>query len=421
MHQKPDKHSQFIAGTTPQLFGLKILKIMSFFDFARAKASLANRQTSRRLEVPLGLACLMQLTQRVQGENQVDYRYEYYDETGARMKIETHSVYFEQKLIDSVIAKGELTYDGISGATPNGKLNNGNPSLTQLWDLRRAASLELDCKLGNQTLAPSFSWSDEHDYLSYGVSLNDAIEFNDKNTILQLGLSHNFDDVRHADRVTWTSKDSTEGIIGVSQLLSPKDIFDIAFTFGNDSGYLSDPYRSTGYEVALSPTFSFSTGLPERRPSHRNKEILFTSLTHHFNSLNASLEGSYRFYHDSYDVFAHTVGLTWHQWLGKHVMVEPLFRFSEQSSASFYSSANSITFPQYLQYNNQGNPDFNSSDYRLSHFYSLDCGLQATVVVNDHLRVVAGYHRYEMTGLDNTAAGMYPKANIYSVGFSILW
>ena len=395
---------------------------MTRFSFGPARRFLAARRPlpSWSRWAPLGLG--VSLARLLRAEDHVDYRFGYYDEDGKRMKIETHSVYFEQKLIDAVVAKGELVYDGISGATPNGTLDSsGNPKTSPMWDLRREANLELDCKADNHTLTPGFAWSKEHDYLSYGISLNDAIEFNDKNTILQLGVSHNFDSVRHSDHVTWTGKNSTEGVVGVSQLLSPKDIFNVAFTYGNDSGYLDDAYRVTGYSVALTPTFSFNAGLPERRPSHRNKEILFTSLTHHFDSLNASLEGSYRFYHDSYDVFANTVGLTWHQWLGKHLMVEPLFRFTEQSAASFYSNINSISYPEYLQYYNQENPSYNSSDYRLSNFYSMDYGLQFTVIISDHFRAIAGYHRYEMNGLDNTSADMYPKANVYSVGLSILW
>ena len=374
----------------------------------------------------LPLSLTFTLPQLVRAENHVDYRYGYYDETGDRMKIETHSVYFEQKLIDSVIAKGELTYDGVSGATPNGKLVSNNQAAVQTIesDLRRAANLDLDCKLANHTLTPGFAWSKEHDYLSYGISLNDAIEFNDKNTILQLGLSHNFDSVRHSDKRIWTGKDSTEGILGISQLLSPKDILDVAFTFGNDSGYLSDPYRFTDYRVFITPpTIFFDTGLPqhERRPSHRNKEILFTSLTHHFDRLDASLEGSYRFYHDSYGISAHTLGLTWHQKLGQHFIIEPLFRFYEQSAASFYQTYIPISFPQYLSYYASGYPAYNSSDYRLSNFYSTDCGLQVTYVINDHIHLVAGYHRYEMNGLDQTPANAYPQANVYNVGFSILW
>src|ERR1019366_516032 len=116
---------------------------------------------------------------------------------------------------------------------PNGKI-----ALTHLEDNRRSISLQLDGKLGSQTLTPGFAYSDESDYHSYGLSLNDAIEFNEKNTTLQYGVSQNFDSVRNTDHNTgnyvWSDKYSTEGIVGVSQLLSPKTIFTADFTFGSD-------------------------------------------------------------------------------------------------------------------------------------------------------------------------------------------
>jgi hypothetical protein len=363
--------------------------------------------------LPLGLT--LALPRLLRAEDQVDYRFEYYAEDNNRMTIQTHSVYFEQKLADTVAIKGEVVYDTISGATPLGTHDTkGNLVLAQVEDHRYAGNLTLDTQLGNQTLSPGFAYSTERDYVSYGLSLNDAIAFNDKNTILQLGASHNFDNVRHADRTTWSDKEGTEGLIGISQLLSPRTILTAAFTYGNDSGYLSDPYRLAEYHPTFFPT-GFNIGVPEQRPSHRNKEILHTSLTQYFDTVNASLEGSYRFYNDTYGVLAHTVGLTWHQRLGKYVIVEPLFRFYEQSAASFYSTTfNGPTM--------SGPVGFHSSDYRLSNFYSLDYGLQITGVINDHFHVVAGYHRYEMYGLDGkTSAAMYPKANVYTVGVSILW
>lgn len=352
----------------------------------------------------------------LRAENQVDYRYEYYGEENNRITVETHSVYFEQKLIDSVTAKGELTYDGISGATPSGAYGpGGQVLLMHMEDIRRAVSTEFDCSLGNHTLTPGFAYSGESDYRSYGLSLNDAMEFNEKNTTLQLGVSHNFDSVRNTDPVTtkidWSNKQSTEGMVGITQLLTPQTFFNAAFTYGNDSGYLNDPYRII--------TFSLS-GFPyqENRPAHRNKQILFTSLTHHFDDINASIEGSYRFYHDSYGIIANTAGLTWHQWFGSHLIAEPMFRFYEQSSADFYRLSVNNAYPGAPF---GSNPTFYSSDYRLSELYTLDYGIQLTGVINDHFRVIAGYHRYEMHGLDNTPSAAYPKANIVTAGISILW
>jgi hypothetical protein len=376
-----------------------------------------------RLFLPLSLA--FGGWQMAHAEDQLDYRYEYYNEDNNRMKIETHSVHFEQKIIDAIIAQGDLTYDGISGSSPVGTVSSGKADLSPIKDIRRAESIDLVTQFGRNTFTPGFSHSLESDYESYALSLNDAIDFNDKNTTLQLGFSHNFDSALGDDNVSprvWYGKQSTEGIIGISQLLSPKTIFTAAFTFGNDSGYLSDPYRRAVIEdQSYTPAFIFS--VPDKRPSHRNKEVAYTSLTYFVEPLNASVEGSYRFFHDSYGIFSHTVDLSWHQWLGTHLMLEPSFRFSEQSAADFYTTGFPAPFVlSLITFNPVPPPGIYSSDYRLSELYTLDYGLQATVLVNSHLRFIAGYHRYEMHGLDNvTVASMYPKANIFSIGLSILW
>jgi hypothetical protein len=371
---------------------------------ASAHQTFSNLRDWRRF-LPLGLA--FGLPQLLRAENHVDYRYEYYGEENDRMKIETHSVYFEQKLSDAVVAKGELIYDGISGATPRGTHVSGVAKTDQVEDTRYAGNVALDWRFRSHLLSPGIAYSEESDYRSIGISLSDAVEFNDKNTILQYGASHNFDDVRHGDRVTWSGKDSTDIIVGLSQLLSPKTVVSGAFTFGYDDGYLNDPYRLAEYAPVFPP---FPIGTPEQRPGYRSKEVLHLSATHYFEKVDGSLEATYRFHHDSYEVFSHTLGLNWYQHLGKHLILEPMFRFYTQTAASFYSTQFTDPLPSYL-----------SSDYRLSEFYSLDYGIQATVLINDHLRVVAGYHRYEMRGLDNTTADMYPKANIFTVGLSLRW
>lgn len=357
-----------------------------------------------RCLLPLGLVSLPQL---LRGEDQVDYRYENYQEDDHRMAIETHSVYFEQKLIDAIIAKGELVYDGISGSSPKGTVVNGKAALTEVKDVRHAINLSLDCQALGQTLSPGLAYSKESDYQSYGMSLNDAIPFNEKNTILQFGASQNIDSVRHADRINWSDKNDSEVIVGVSQLLTPKTVLEAAFTMGFETGYLNDPYRLAAYQPSYLP---FSIGIGEVRPDYRTKEVFYTSLTQYFETINGSLEGSYRFHHDSYDIFSQTFELDWHQWVGKHLILEPFVRFYYQTAASFYSPLFADPLPQYY-----------SSDYRLSEFYSTDIGIEATVVINDYCRVVAGYHRYEMHGLDNTISDMYPKANVITAGLSILW
>lgn len=384
-----------------------------------------NKSYRRCLQIQLWLAFLVQLFwgMRAQSESQVDGGYQYYKEDNNRMTVNTYTAYFDQKITDAITTKGEFTYDGVSGSTPTGTLsggNTGNVNLTHLEDIRRAENIELDWQLANHTVTPGFAHSLESDYESYSGSLADAIALNEKNTTFQYGISQNFDRAREANRTTWNPKYATEAMVGISQLLSPKTIFNTAFTFGNDSGYLSDPYRYAGFApngLFLPDGSQLYIGVPERRPSHRNKEVLFTSVTQHFDDLDASLEGSYRFYHDSYGIYANTLELTWHQWNGKHIVIEPYIRGYEQSAASFYA----ITFSGAYA---GGNPSgIHSSDYRLSELYTIDYGLQITAIaISDHLHVVVGYHRYAMYGLDGqTNSGMYPRANVYTAGLSILW
>jgi len=352
--------------------------------------------------LPLGMA--MGVPQLLRGENHVDYRYEYYREDNNRMRIETHSVYFEQKLIDAVTAKGELIYDGISGATPRG--TPSGTDVQQVNDIRRAWNISLDCGLWNQVITPGFAYSKEDDYESRGFSLSDAISFNEKNTTVQFGVSRNADLVRDDSLVNWRDKTTTEGFVGLTQLLTPKTILSANFTYGTEYGYLTDPYRVARFDL-----FGFTFN--EQRPGHKTKEVALVSITQYFEKVNASLEASYRYHHDTYGIDSQTASLIWHQWLGKHLMVEPMFRYYTQSSAKFYGTS----FPGLTP-----GGGFFSSDYRLSEFYSLDYGLQATVFVTEWLQFNAGYHRYEMNGLDGkTDPAMYPQANVFTVGLSLRW
>ena len=371
--------------------------------------------------VQLGLATLLPcaIAGRARAEDHVDYRYEFYKEEGGRIEVETHSALFEKKLTDIVTVKGQVVYDAISGASPNGApplTGNSQVPVKKLHDARRAGNLTFDLHLGRHTLSAQGSYSKESDYISAGTALTDAIEFNNKNTTLLLGVSHNFDRALDSSSPrNYRHKDGTDFLIGISQLLSPKTILAADFTYGTENGYMSDPYKLIQFDSWLPISFAF----PENRPGHRDKEVLQTTLTHFFDPLNASAEFSYRFYHDSYGIFSHTATATWHQKIGKHVVLSPTFRFYEQSEADFYQTSVPGFFPS------DGNPDrpqYFSADYRLSQLISLTYGLQATIFIKDWLTLDLGYHRYEMYGLDSaTSASAYPKANIYTIGMRVFF
>ena len=263
-------------------------------------------------------------------------------------------------------------------------------------------------------MTPSFAYSEESDYISFGGALNYSIALNQKNTTLDFGYAHNSDRVRDENFV-WEDKTTDDFLIGVVQLLDSRSYLTCHLTFGNESGYLADPYRSVmvvGNTNFLQTNPDDAALFAEKRPRNRTKEIAYLSYTRFIDPLNGSLESSYRFFHDSWGINSHTFTLNWHQKLGKKIVLSPSFRYSIQSAANFYY----VLVPDA-----DGLPTYYSSDYRLSHFESLGLGLNFTYRIARHLSMDASYARYIMHGLDGvTSQSAFPSANVGSVGLR-LW
>lgn len=292
--------------------------------------------------------------------------------------------------------------------TNNPNFRNKTVPLTQMHEFRTAFSLGLPITFDRHELTPSIAYSAESDYVSRGIALNHAINFNNKNTTLNLGWSGNFDIVRD-ENLVWEHKTTHDFLAGVTQLLTPKSYVTANFTFGSEQGYLSDPYRG------VMPATNFFQSNPddaaliaEKRPRNRSRAIFFVGYNRFFDPLNGGAEVSYRFFHDSWNVNAHTIDLRWNQKIGKRLVLSPMFRYYYQTAASFYY----ILVPDF---NNL--PAAYSSDYRLSELNTFSLGLRATYRLNKHLSLDAGYMRYVMRGLDDmTSQSAYPSANIFTLG-----
>jgi len=388
---------------------------------------MARRQMMTSLYA-LMLATLLQLfeLQRVRGESRVDYRYEDYREENDRMVVQTHAAYFESEVRPNIGLHGELVYDALSGATPNGGLPvAGNRGwLTEIEpDQRKAGNVAAAIRWGANTTTPQFAYSLENDYESFGFSLNHTIDFNEKNTTLALGAAGTHDNIFAATLSNEEIKDSADFLVGITQLLGPRTVLTANLTYGLANGYLDDPYKGVHIPFVPEPPAPpdpFYRTFSESRPDHREKQIGFVSLTHFITPLSGSAEMSYRLYHDSYGILSHTVSLNWYQKIGKHVVVSPMFRFMNQTGADFYMTelpGDPAGVPPYYA----PLPEHYSSDYRLAPMQSFTYGLSVTVKIKDRVSLDLAYKRYEMYGTDNvTSPLLFPKANVFSAGFR-LW
>lgn len=383
----------------------------------------ARGHAPARARLAPGLALLLGLLRelRLGAEDHVDSKFEYYAEERDRVRVRTVSTLFEQALAPWMSLKGSVVYDGISGATPTGgPVPTGGTTVptAQIQDERYASFLEPSFRWGRQTFKPQFAYSIENDYESIATTLNYLLDFNQRNTTLHAGVTHNFDTLTAGIYLgpRARKKDSSDFLLGLTQTITPTTLFNATFTFGLADGYLSDPYkgfRFTGYPVE-------DVLFPERRPNHRTKQILSTSLTQFVGPLNGSAELTYRFYHDSFGLRGHTATLEWFQNVGRHLVLAPLLRYYEQSAADFYLLGFDADPSDRDNPNNALVPAHYSSDYRLSALRTVTYGLSARVKIRKWLFFDAAYQRYEMAGLDGiTAASNFPCANIYTMGLRL--
>jgi len=324
-----------------------------------------------------------------------------------------------QPIPPSTITGFTRPFDGVSGASPTSQATSHTQvPLAGSHDIRRGLDLLAGFTLGPGRLIPEFSYSKEHDYVSYAFALNGTLDFNNKNTTLNAGWSHAYDQVIPNQFTYITSrqtKNTDTFILGLSQILTPRTIASANVTVTHEDGYLNDPYRSVVFdETDLDPNARVILH-GEKRPSTRDAQAMLLSLTQAVPEMNASVEGTYRFYHDSYGITAHTLGAAWFQKFGTAVVVSPSFRYYRQTAADFYA----IQFPGDPTNDPAAVPRFYSSDYRLSFLETFTVGVDATIKLHEHWELHLGYQRYWMRGLDHvTLQSTYPNAQIYTIGLN---
>jgi hypothetical protein len=193
------------------------------------------------------------------------------------------------------------------------------------------------------------------------------------------------------------------------------------FTWARETGYLDDQYKLVQKTEELVPGSFFPLVFAENRPDERNMGTLFASIDRAYPGAGGAVEASLRFYGDTFGITSATVELRWIQRLGKRLTLAPEARLARQGAAGFYYydlDATGIT--------PTGVPDTRgpaySSDYRLSAFDAVSCGLRATLKVAPHVQLEALCERYGMRGRDGvTPQSAYPVANIISAGAKISW
>ncbi len=388
----------------------------------RLKKFFAGFAKAQRRGGVLAPALLLLDPWRSRGEDQVQVMRDAYREDDKRIAIDTTAVLIEKRLTQSTVAHARYVYDAISGSSPIGTPPSGHEKgvpVAKVEDYRNALNFGIDQQWAAHTLAPQFSYSTEHDYQSYGIAYTHSFEFNQKNTRLSLGASHDFDEVLSGDyKREWKPKDTTDGMLGISQVLGPTTVLSANFTGGYTTGYLEDPYKRIAFD-AYDP--SGQAGFRENRPGHKWRGVGLLTLTQFITPADASVELSYRYHQDSYEIMAHTVTAMWNQKIGRRVTISPFVRYYTQDGADFYYARVPAALGDPIA-PNRNTPEYFSADYRLSALDTWTLGVHMNFLIGDHVRLELEYKRYEMRGTDGvTSQSAYPGAHVFTGGLAVLF
>jgi len=398
------------------------LLFLSFELMKRTRPSNGSLFRAARLSAVISYASLF-VARNLSAEDHISVKWQDYSEDDGRIRVISRYLGFEKQVSSQVTVRGHGVIDTISGATPTGvpaDSPDGAVPLSQLSDRREAGVIDIDWARETRKTTFQYAYSEESDFLSKGYSISHTEEFNKRNTGVSVGLSFIDDDVFAEPLLETEKKESYDYFIGVSQVLDPKTVVSLNFTYSNFNGYLSDPYKIVQRETEILPGLSLPLTFPENRPDERNRMIWFFNGKRFFDVLKGSLDFDYRYFDDDWGVESHTFDLEWYQKIGERWIIRPKYRYYRQNAADFYIIDLDTSPIEPSEAPNGSAPHY-STDYRLAKFASETYGVKIIFNATERLSFDVNFERYEMKGRDGiTPQSTFPDADIQTIG-GTLW
>ncbi len=332
----------------------------------------------------------------------------------------------EEKFLNLSLAIDSLTGASPSGAVPAGAVQtftspSGDSQYTiapraqaldtSFLDTRTALTANWEMPLTRLALlSVGASMSDEYDYTHTGVNARLARDFNNRNTTLSVGVALANDTISpvggspvalapmlglgaSANKRGDESKDVTDWLLGVTQVLNRHTVVQINYSLSQSDGYLTDPYKIlsvvdpvTGIPVAGPAGSGLNRYLFESRPDSRDKQSVFALLKRDIDG--DVLESSYRYMTDDWGVDSHTFELRY-RWSFGAQYLQPHLRFYQQTAADFYRS---------VLFAGAALPANASADHRLGEFDGLTVGLKYGKVTDSGREWSARIEYYTQSG-----------------------
>ena len=238
------------------------------------------------------------------------------------------------------------------------------------------------------------NFSKEYDYTSFSANALVNYQTNDKNRTYSGGLTFFSDSIEPEGGVptsfglmqnqdgiqprSGSDEDKTiiDALIGFTQVIDSRSLFQFNYSASASDGYLNDPYKfisvvgPDGRPLVQDPATGLSRVIFENRPDSRLKQSFFFKYKRDLFESHV-LDASYRFMVDDWGINSHTFDLRYKFRLNEVSYLQPHFRIYQQSDADFFTpflTAGDVPAA--------GSGSHASADYRLGEMTAYTLGLE---------------------------------------------
>jgi hypothetical protein len=303
-------------------------------------------------------------------DDRVDVLFHRYD--GGGLIVEGPSVLVQKKVTEKFAVNANYYVDQISSASID-VVTTASP----YKEKRQQESAGFEYLQGQTTFSGGFIDSNENDYASKTafVGVSESM-FGDLSTI-SIGFKRTWNNVyrslkdgatdqTYRDPTFHQQNENHSYTIGLTQVLTRNLIGTFDFETDTDEGYLSSPYRQVRYLISGAlgtPTAILGTET-QKYPNTRTSNAASVGLKYYL-PYRAAVDGSLRYFHDTWGIGAETLQLHYAQPVWRHWLFEGFYRFYHQNAANFYQDV----FARIDEYN------FYTRDKELSTYHANTIGL----------------------------------------------
>ena len=299
-------------------------------------------------------------------EDEADLLYHRYQ--GGGITVDGPSVLVRKKIGENFSVTGTYYADMISSASIDVQL-----SASKYKEERKQEGFSVDYLHGKTTYNAGIIHSNEGDYVADTASFGLSQDMFGDLTTVSLGYRRGWNDIFRNVKLADGSKvrdptfaaqaDNRAYTLGLSQILTRNMLLSLNYEAITDQGFLNNPYRKARYADVSPLGFSLEN---EIYPRTHTSSAASAHLKYYL-PYRAAIEGSYRFYNDTWGIVAHTVEIDYtHPW--KRWTFDGHVRYYTQLAADFYSDL----FPR------ANSQNFLARDRELAAFSSIAAGVGAS-------------------------------------------